>query len=36
LDKHSGGLNNEEIGEMLKETFAKREEAEPTVGEILA
>lgn len=37
LDKHHGGLlDNEEIGDLLKETFAKKEEAEPTVGEILA
>ena len=34
LDK--GGLDSEEIGDLLKETFAKKEEAEPTVGEILA
>lgn len=30
------GLDTEEIGDLLKETFAKKEEPEPTVGEILA
>jgi hypothetical protein len=34
LDK--GLLDNEEMSDLLKETFAKKEEAEPTVGEILA
>ena len=34
--KSDKGLDQEEIGDLLKETFAKKEEAEPTVGEILA
>jgi len=34
LDK--GGLDSEEITDLMKETFAQKKEEEPTVGEILA